>query len=238
MERHTLKMAARTHVGLVRLNNEDFVFSDATQGIAVLADGMGGLFAGEDASAVAVEAVRRQLLDENFAVTSTAQIEQLVRHAHEVLLEYAETQNYVGKMGTTLVVWVALGGCSYFAHVGDSRLYHHDGDELHLVSKDHTVAQRLLDMGALTPRQAQMSPKRHVLTQGLGLPGVIHPQTGSLNLNGRFLLCSDGLSDLVPTARIAELMAAADIEAAATELVRLALDEGGQDNISLILIEA
>jgi len=181
--------------------------------------------------------VRRLLVDEQFSVDSAQAAEQVVRKAHEVLLSYAETQNYVGKMGTTLLVWMATPEQGYFAHVGDSRLFHLHNQELQQVSKDHTVAQRMLDMGTLTPRQAYLSPKRHVLTQGLGLPGVINPQAGGVALQGRYLLCSDGLSDMVPSARMAELMAMPDLDDAATEMVRVALDEGGHDNVSLILIE-
>ncbi len=232
-----MKMAARSHEGLVRVTNEDCVFADAQLGVAILADGMGGLFAGEEASAVAVEAARRQLVDEGVEVASKAAAEEVMRRAHDVLMEYAGTLNFVGKMGTTLLLWVGCGDTSFVAHIGDSRFYQFADQQLVQLSADHTLAQRMVDMGVLPASQVYLSPKRHVLTQGLGLPGVINPQCLEVAPRGRLLMCSDGLSDLVRPPRMAELLAITDIDEAATALIRTALDEGGHDNVSVILID-
>ncbi len=233
-----MQAVARSHTGLVRLTNEDCFYVDADCGLAILADGMGGLFAGEEASAVAVEAVRRRIVDERRLVNSCADAEQVLREAHDVLIEYAQTQSYAGKMGTTLLFWINARPRSFFAHIGDSRLYQLADGALTQLSKDHSVAQRMVDMGTLAKSQVYLAPERHILTQGLGLPGFINPQVAELSNQGRLLLCSDGLSDCVPQERIRQVLTTEDdAEVAATELVGLALDEGGKDNITLIIVD-
>ncbi len=232
-----LNVVARSHRGLVRLNNEDFVHADAQSRFAILADGMGGLMAGEIASEVAVVTARRHL-EADAPRDSTQALSAIVNLSHNAVLAEARELNYTGKMGTTLVVWAQNGeGRSYFGHVGDSRLYTYSAGKLEQVTRDHTVAQRLIDAGEIDPDKEHEAPHRHVLTQALGLPGVFQPQVGEVPGCERLLLCSDGLSDLVRREQLEALMATPGLELCADYLLKAAMDAGGSDNVSVVLVE-
>lgn len=233
-----MKMVCRTHEGLVRINNEDCVHVDPEVGFAVVADGMGGLLAGEEASAVAVEAVCQALIDQATDCQRAEDVGALVKQAHQAVLAHARELHYEGKMGTTLVLWVQSAAGRWFSHVGDSRLYAWDGERLIQVTSDHTVAQRMIDMGQFPKEQAYRAPNRHVLTQALGLPGMVFPEMGAVPDAKRYLLCSDGLSDMVQASRLAEIIATPNLEECAEMFLKEALGEGGRDNVSLALIES
>ncbi len=229
-------MTTRTHEGLVRVRNEDSVLIDADQGLAIVADGMGGLMAGDEASAVAVEAVRREVCDSPDRIDTDPDLGAVMQAAHRRVIERAESLNFLGKMGTTLVICLIRDQRAWIAHAGDSRAYVLN-DTLQQLSKDHTVAQRQIDMGQLNPKRAYLSPGRHVLTQAVGMPGVLNPQLLNIAFESRVMMCTDGLCDMVSHDEIEALLKVDDIEEAATELLRAALDAGGRDNVSLTLID-
>lgn len=227
-----MKIVGLSHTGLVRLNNEDALAYEAAPGWAVLADGMGGLMAGEEASQIAVSAVKA-LYNE----TPQSPPEEALTEAHGRVVAHAREKNFLGKMGTTLVVWSWQGGKPQFAHVGDSRIYAYQDGVLKQLSTDHTVAQRMLEEGVISEEEMDTAPNRHVLTQAVGMPGMLRPACGVTPATGRLLLCSDGLSDLVPHNRLCELLAMDDLTECARELVKAALDKGGRDNVTVVLIE-
>lgn len=229
-----MKISSRTHQGLVRLNNEDCVYHDDGEAFAILADGMGGLLAGEEASQVATFSSRQSL--EADAGCQRA-LEDIVYDAHTAVAAAAREKNFSGKMGTTLLLWRINGGQGEFAHVGDSRLYRYKGGELTQMSKDMTLAQRMVDEGRVAAHEAHLAPNQNVLTQAIGLPGNLCPESGTTPVTGRLLLCSDGLSDLVADEQIAHALAHDDIEVVAEQLLKDALDRGGRDNISVIVID-
>ena len=238
-----MRMTSRTHQGLVRVNNEDCVHIDADAGFAVLADGMGGLLAGEQASAAAVRTVCACLEEvveaaHNGCINGTEDhAAALVEKAHSAVQDRASELNYVGKMGTTLVLWLGGEVEGYFAHVGDSRLYAYRAGEISQITRDHTVAQRLIDEGTIPAGQERNAPNQNVLTQALGLPGVCEVESGAVPEAERVLLCSDGLSDLVEDHEIAAILKRGDIDECADLLVKAALDRGGRDNVSVVIIE-
>ncbi|MEM7002282.1 MAG: protein phosphatase 2C domain-containing protein [Pseudomonadota bacterium] len=225
-----MKIVERSHQGLVRLNNEDALLTDADAGWAILADGMGGLLAGEEASQKAVFEAAASLRE-------GVEPEDTVHIAHESTLKHAQQKNYAGKMGTTLIVWCWRNAQPEFAHVGDSRLYSLRAGELTQISTDHTLAQRMVDEGTIPADQAHTAPNQHILTQAVGMPGGIEPQAGQTPSDGRLLLCSDGLSDLVSGDKLKTALALPDMEEAADTLLKAALDRGGRDNISLVIID-
>jgi serine/threonine protein phosphatase PrpC len=237
-------MISRSHQGLVRLNNEDCVHCDAEGRFVVLADGMGGLLAGEVASAIAVDTTCKGLRNPELPRDNGDDLAESLREAHAAVVTRAKKMRYVGKMGTTLVAW-ALGRdsthddaqISYFSHVGDSRLYTYSAGTLTQVTRDHTMAQRLIDDGTIAPEDEHTAPNRHVLTQAMGLPGIFATDAGEVPPSERILICSDGLSDLVRAPRIAELMATSDLDDCANLLLKAALDKGGRDNVTVALIE-
>lgn len=244
-----MQMTSRTHAGLVRMRNEDALQIDLDQGIAVLADGMGGLMAGSQASAVAVQETLTQLMHARQTMVSqgttsqtTFSYQQLgaaIAAAHEQVLAACAAKEMKAQMGSTVVIWTAANGQWTAAHVGDSRLYRWYAQELEQLTVDHSLAQRMRERGEVEPGVDVEAHYGHVLTQGLGLRQPIEPgfYGDGLTAGERFLLCSDGLSDMVTQEKMSQALAADDLEDAADQLLGFALDMGGRDNISLILIE-
>lgn len=237
-------MTSRSHQGLVRLNNEDCVHCDAEDRFVVLADGMGGLLAGELASAIAVDTACKGLRNPHRSRNNGDDIACALDEAHAAVVARAKRMRYVGKMGTTLVAWALSrdsthegAQVSYFSHVGDSRLYAYNAGELTQITRDHTMAQRLIDDGTIAPEDEHTAPNRHVLTQAMGLPGIFGTDAGEVPPCERILLCSDGLSDLVTATQIAEIMTTLDLDDCANLLLKAALDKGGRDNVTVALIE-
>ena len=238
-----VNLVARSHQGLVRLRNEDAVYGDDQGRFAILADGMGGLMAGEVASRTAIETVRIRLSRGALALTEPSDLEAVLQLAHDAVVARARKFNYVGKMGTTLLIWSQAGagtaqpGESFFAHVGDSRIYTFTDGTLTQITRDHTLAQRMIDNGEISPAREPQAPHGNVLTQALGLPGLCKADSGVVPLAQRVLLCSDGLSDLVSDVEIAQVMATPDLARCADDLLKAALDAGGRDNVSVVLLE-
>jgi PPM family protein phosphatase len=232
-----VKMISRSHQGLVRLNNEDCVHCDSEGQFVVLADGMGGLLAGEIASAIAVDSACKRLRNPDLPRTACTDMADVLSHANKAVTARAKTMRYVGKMGTTLVVWAKGVHEDYYGYVGDSRLYAYDKGVLTQLTSDHTVAQRMVDEGEIAAEDEHKAPNRHVLTQAMGIPGLFKADCGVVPVCERVLLCSDGLSDLVTAAEICDLMATPDLEDCANFLLKAALDRGGRDNVTVALVE-
>ena len=233
-----MKMVGRTHPGLQRMRNEDALRYDAENGVAVLADGLGGLMAGSEASKVAVEKICRHL--ELSAIGAANDLGAAIESAHQAILEISAAKEMASKMGSTVVIWMRTGDAWHGAWVGDSRLYHWHHQQLRQITKDHSLAQRMLDSGEAEPGVDVEAHYGHVLTQGLGLRQPLDPGycSGGCESSGqRFLLCSDGLSDMVDDEKIAAALSCSDLDEVADRLIGDALDMGGRDNISLILIE-
>ena len=203
----------------------------------VLADGMGGLLAGEVASGIAVDAASKKLRDPNITRTRAEELSEVLAVAHDAVSARAKSMRYVGKMGTTLVVWAQGPEAAYYAYVGDSRLYTFTGGVLTQLTKDHTMAQRLIDNGTIAPEDEHKAPNRHVLTQAMGLPGLFKADCGEVPECERVLMCSDGLSDLVTADEICALMNTPDLEDCVNVLLKAALDRGGRDNVTVAVID-
>ena len=232
-------MVTRTDVGLVRDGNEDYLVADAESGFAVLADGMGGLAAGEVASRDAAGVVADVLKERRHR--KWARIEGAIRAADQAIFERNIARAPERPMGTTLIVWARTGDdTALVAHVGDSRAYWFDGDYLQRLTSDHSVVQDMVNQGMISEREAHRAPNRHVLTQAIGLGETLEVDTTefAFGAGDRFLLCSDGLSDMVPHDELQHLFRQRlALDVLADALVRAALDAGGHDNVSLILIE-
>ena len=234
-------MTARTHVGRVRTNNEDTLRCDPVAGIALLADGMGGLAAGEVASGMAVDVVYRQLLavggEGGGVAVDDDGLRAAVRRADRDIQLAAVARRL--EMGTTLVAWCRTAGGARVAHVGDSRCYLQQQQGIRQLTRDHSVVQQRVDAGLLTQSEAWRAPDRHLITQALGLGGPLEIDvcTVPCQSGDRFLLCSDGLTDMVDRQTLHALLLADDDDATlADTLVSSALEGGGRDNISLIIV--
>jgi protein phosphatase len=236
--------ASRTDCGRVRSRNEDALQVVPEQGWAVLADGMGGHPGGDVASRLAVAAVVHRLFADGRGVDEPAVMEQVLRRAvheaNEALLREGRRLPVLAGMGSTLVVAAFLPGCVLSAHVGDSRLYRYSARTLSQLTRDHTLLQERIDAGMIAADSTSFSSLGSILTRGLGAGLVVEPSVACHPLAGgdRFMLCSDGLSDLVDDAVIGRILGEAPtLDAAADLLVARAIEEGGTDNVSLILMQ-
>jgi serine/threonine protein phosphatase PrpC len=236
-----LVFAAATDVGRMRTNNEDSYLS--SQPVAAVADGMGGHSAGEVASAIAIEeltALRDRGPWEN-ETAATDDLKQAILRANRRIREMAAGDRRLNGMGTTLVALLEDGDMVHVANVGDSRGYLLRQGELSQVTVDHSLVQELVDDGRLSPEDAERHPQRSVITRALGIDPEVEFDlfTYKLQVGDRLLLCSDGLSDVVEPAQIRKvLLRVPSAQRAARELVTVANEQGGPDNITVIVVDA
>ena len=231
----TYRYVAHTDVGLRRSNNEDSGY--ASSRLLVIADGMGGAAAGDLASSSAMHVLRE--VDRDLDVDALSALEESVRNANTRLGELIEADPAVEGMGTTIEAMLWDGEKLAVAHLGDSRMYRLRDNTLAQISTDHTFVQSLVEEGKLSPAEARVHPHRSLLLRALlGRDdndadfSWIQPMLGD-----RYLLCSDGLSDMVPDRLIERALLSETIDLAATELVRLALEGGGHDNVTVVIAE-
>lgn len=241
-----------SHKGMVRSNNEDsaFVLLSGQEGasampdfgIFVVADGMGGHERGERASALAVRIVSQHLI-KNFYLKRLAGDDDV--YVGEVLTEALEKANEAvtretPDSGTTVTAAVILANIAYFAHVGDCRAYAIKPDSIVQLTKDHSLVQRLIDLDHLTPDEAAVHPQRNVLYRAIGQHESLEIDSFMETLDGgtRLLLCSDGLWNLVDEERLRQVVNRAHTpQEACDQLVDLANEKGGNDNITVILVQ-
>jgi protein phosphatase len=237
-----LQTAAATHTGYLRTTNQDLAL--ATSYLAAVADGMGGHVGGEVAARMAVE----KLLEAYRKDRTTGGLLAAVRDANEVVYHRSRIERNLRGMGTTLTAIAVVGdepdGQLRLAlvNVGDSRGYLLDrpAQRIHKLTEDHSVVEEMVRSGELTPEEAAVHPHRHILTRALGIEPNIEADCWELDLEpgSRLLLCSDGLTNELSEPEIAQvLLETADVEAAANELVRRALQRGGTDNVTVVVVE-
>lgn len=232
------------HVGRYRSVNQDFVVVDWSRGVAVLADGMGGHNAGEVASEMAATFVCKSLTAWLARVEPTTasrrlplKLEQAIQKASWGLFDRASLDPLLRGMGTTIVVAVVRGRRVVIGHVGDSRAYLFRDDAMLQLTQDHTVFQRDILMGRTSPEHRSRSDSRRTLTRAVGVTGDVIPEVKkyALRSGDRILLCSDGLTEMLPDHEIAKIMRNRSGLVAA-ELVARANEAGGKDNISVVVI--
>ncbi len=235
-----LRWSARTEVGQVRSLNEDALLAEPP--VFVVADGMGGHDAGEVASALTVTRFRALAEAAATAATTIDLVAYELRNVNGLLRE-VEATSEARQMGTT-VVGVALvdhGGVPTWLafNVGDSRAYCWADGHLRRISRDHSYVQELVDAGELAPEAAFSHQHRNIITRALGADPTVHPDywVRPVQPAERFLLCSDGLTSEVPDVDIERLLAADTVDAAVDVLVDRALDAGGHDNVSVIVVD-
>ncbi len=239
---------AQTDAGLVRSNNEDSVAFDDTCQVAVLADGMGGYNAGEVASGMATTFIKSELvrwLSGQTAPANAQQVARFIEHCivmtnRSILNAAISNVQYAG-MGTTLVAGVFLDATLVLAHVGDSRCYRLRQGRFEQITKDHSMLQEQVDAGVLTPEQAAVAPGKNLLTRALGVEDVVKVDVHRHQVlaGDLYLMCSDGLTDMLDVAGIAAIVGSSTpLSAMAAELVNQAKAHGGRDNITVLLAQA
>jgi serine/threonine protein phosphatase PrpC len=246
-----LEVANRSDPGQVRSHNEDSVAVSPEYGLVILADGMGGYNAGEVASGMATAVLKNDLEADmqdwykELTKSGTSRLHTLLQariaRANTSIYQASQSQPQYAGMGTTLVMALFRDRHVTVAHLGDSRMYRLRGSELKQVTRDHSLLQEQIDAGMLTEEQAKMSQNKNLVTRALGVDPVVDPEIRDYETapGDLYVLCSDGLSDMVEDPQLASIMIANhdNIEQCAAELIRVANENGGRDNVSAILIK-
>ena len=243
-----IEAASLTDVGLQRENNEDSLLywePDTDQEfrrkgrLAIVADGMGGYEGGQEASRIAVETVRH-LYDRDYAGDPQAALLNAFLAAHDSIQRYAFEHPQFYGMGTTCTALAIVDRQLYFAHVGDSRLYLVRGESISRLTRDHSYVGRLVENGIVRSEDAESHPQRHILTAALGSGHEIFPQGSeqpvTLEENDVLILCTDGLWGVVGDQDLAQAARTRPLADACMKLVRLALERGGPDNVTVQLL--
>jgi len=231
-----------SHLGLVRQNNEDFIFADDTLGIYLLADGMGGHNAGEVASEMAVKTAHtylaERLLSDSDNEISTL-LSEAMHVAHEAINMKTRNDLSLMGMGTTLVEVVVRDNKAFICHAGDSRAYHYR-DALQRITRDHTVGDHMLENNFL-PRERIPAKQWHTLTQAVGFGAPPVPDFNQVDLvsGDMLLLCSDGLTDMLTDEEIETIIKGGNlnIDSITKSLIEAANIKGGRDNVSVVLVK-
>ena len=252
--RMEIKAYGLTHVGRQRQHNEDsYLVADEAK-LFLVADGMGGHAAGEIASRIAVDSISEFILhtkeddgtwphayDEHFK-RSTNRLMAAVRLANTRVLEAMRKDARLRGMGTTVVACLADGETMSVAHVGDSRAYMIRNNQLQRITNDHSWVFEQVQAGMLTEAEAEKHPLRNVITRALGGALQVTPDASEIEVKegDLFLLCSDGLTGMVPEEEILKLVTQSngDLEKACQKLIEEANERGGLDNVTAILVKA
>jgi PPM family protein phosphatase len=247
-----LEIASATDPGMVRSHNEDSVAADAANGVVVLADGMGGYNAGEVASGMATTVIITEMqqvmtkvqpyeIDQKSGQQVAARMvrEQILK-ANTSIYQAAQSQPQYAGMGTTLVVGLFYDNRILVAHLGDSRLYMMRDGRFSQVTRDHSLLQEQIDSGLITLEQAKHAQHKNLVTKALGIDPSVEPEIHEYPTKpgDLYLLCSDGLCDMVEDDDIALAVQAFgnNLKMATSHLVQMANDNGGRDNVSVILV--
>jgi protein phosphatase len=246
---YSLRYALKSHPGKVRPLNEDAVGAHPCIGLFVLCDGLGGYNAGEIAATMAVSSLLAGL-DDALALAhagdSGFQPEQALAQAlvsrNESIHRAASHSSMYEGMATTAVVAWFLGDRLWTAHAGDSRMYRWRHNELLQITRDHSFSQELLDAGMITEDEARQLPAKNLVTRAIGASPELQPEINQHAIvpGDQYLLCSDGLTEMIEDSLIAAILAGADanLALAAQRLVDAAIVAGGRDNCSVVLVRA
>ncbi len=246
-----LEISSATDPGMVRSHNEDSIASDAANGLVVLADGMGGYNAGEVASGMATTVITTEVaqilakvqpyeLGEDNKILATRIVREQILKANTSIYQAAQSQPQYAGMGTTLVVCLFYDNKMTVGHLGDSRLYMLRDGKFSQVTRDHSLLQEQIDSGIITADQAKHAQHKNLVTKALGIDPTVEPEVReyATRPGDLYLLCSDGLCDMVDDEDMGMTLQAlgGNLKLAAQQLVQMANDNGGKDNISVILV--
>lgn len=248
-----LQIVTKTDPGRVRSHNEDCVEMRQESGVVVLADGMGGYNAGEVASGMATSLIAEGLTaawgnrslsrlrrDESMGLAETLLREQIAK-ANSAIFEAAQKDPQCAGMGTTLVACLFYDNFLAVAHIGDSRLYRLRDEKMEQVTRDHSLLQEQIDSGLISREDARLSHNKNLVTKALGIDPDVEPEVNVYETlpEDIFLLCSDGLNDMIEDDEIHMTLVAlrSNLDLLAEQLVQAANDNGGRDNVSVILVK-
>lgn len=248
-----IEIVSQTNPGMVRSHNEDSVAQNAACGLVVLADGMGGYNAGEVASGIAVSVVMTEicqhLQNANPTDRDDATGDELgalllrdnICKANASIFQAAQSQPQYAGMGTTIVSGLFYDNRVVVGHVGDSRMYRLRGETLETITRDHSLLQEQIDGGMISIEDARLSKNKNLVTRAVGVDAEVEPEihVHDVQVGDIYLLCSDGLNDMVEDEDIQSTLYAmqSNLPLATGQLIQMANDNGGRDNVSIILVK-
>ena len=248
-----IEIVSQTNPGMVRSHNEDSVAQDAACGLVVLADGMGGYNAGEVASGIAVSVVMTEIcqhlqnaspVDRDDATgdeLGALLLRDNIRKANASIFQAAQSQPQYAGMGTTIVSGLFYDNRVAVGHVGDSRMYRLRGETLETVTRDHSLLQEQIDGGMISIEDARLSKNKNLVTRAVGIDAEVEPEihVHDVQVGDIYLLCSDGLNDMVEDEDIQATLYAmqSNLPLATEQLIQMANDNGGRDNVSVMLVK-
>ncbi|MDR1936016.1 MAG: Stp1/IreP family PP2C-type Ser/Thr phosphatase [Candidatus Accumulibacter sp.] len=245
-------MVARTDPGMVRERNEDVVFINPARGLVILADGMGGYNAGEVASDIAISflasALETSFFDPVQGVSKSAGrpspsccFAESIGQANLAIYNAGRSEPIYAGMGTTLVMVLFFDNRITVAHIGDSRLYRLRDEQIAVMTRDHSLLQEQVDHGMITAEEARFALNKNLVTRALGVEPTVEAEIHAYDVQPGdiYLLCSDGLNDMVSDEEILLVLQtlSANMEQTADQLIQMANDNGGRDNVSVILVK-
>lgn len=250
--KQALEIVSQTHPGIVRSHNEDSVEYDVSCGLVVLADGMGGHNAGEIASSITVSLITTEIKHslENMRPEDRGAggedvgvilLREKLQKANTTIYNASLSQPQCAGMGTTVVAGLFYDNRLAVAHVGDSRMYRLRGEIFEPITRDHSLLQEQIDRGILSPQDARQSRNKNLITRAVGVDPVVEAEihVHAVQVGDIYLLCSDGLNDMVEDNEIGTMlhMLRANLQLMARQLIEMANDNGGRDNVSVILVK-
>ncbi|GAB1349778.1 Stp1/IreP family PP2C-type Ser/Thr phosphatase [Ignavibacteriales bacterium] len=227
--------------GLVRETNQDYADTlETTDGfLAVVCDGVGGNNGGETASRIAVESIIEAFID-SAGMHPLDRLGAGIKHANSKITEASANDESLRGMATTVVVLYLDKQGAFWAHAGDSRIYFFFNGELQQLTKDHSLVQTMVDKGIITPQTAEKHPFKNIITRAVGEKQEIEIETGMMDLDYndevKFLLCSDGVSGMVSTADITDILSLEDLSEMDVKISKLVEENGATDNYTFIII--
>lgn len=235
---------AKTDIGKVRKMNQDYYYINEDETLFILADGMGGYTGGEVASKLATIAAEKYInehFDKNKDYVKEEILEIInnsIEFANREVYKKAHTNEELELMGTTIEICLIYKERAYIGHVGDSRIYRIRKGIMRKLTKDHSYVQTLVEDGTITKEEAEHHPKKNMLVKALGCEGNVNAEVmvRGFQKEDIILICSDGLTNMIPEKRIFEIINN-NVETAANELIKEANANGGNDNITLIIIK-
>jgi protein phosphatase len=247
-----LEITSQTHSGMVRSHNEDSVACDAACGLAVLADGMGGHNAGEVASGIAVSVLSVEIKhhlqsahpedkDASGEDVGVTLLREYMQKANASIFNAAQSQPQYAGMGTTVVAGLFYDNRVAVGHIGDSRMYRLRGEIFECITRDHSLLQEQIDAGMIRKEDARLSRNKNLVTRAVGVDPEVEAEVHvhEVQAGDVYLFCSDGLNDMVEDEEIGSAlkMLQANLPLAASQLIEMANDNGGRDNVSVILVK-
>lgn len=233
-----MKVKSLTNIGLVRKINEDNYLVDEIRNLFVVADGMGGHKGGEVASTLAIKTIDEFLIIDNNLENYRNILQKTIKKANTLIYKKAHENEDLSGMGTTLTAVLINANKLFIANIGDSRAYLITQAEIQLLTEDHSLVRELINSGEITEEAASSHPNKNILTRALGIEENIEIDLFEKEIkDGDYiLLCTDGLTNLIKDEEICDIILGNEFEKSVEKLMDLALQRGGSDNITLILI--